>query len=226
MALCLYAAVRICVTIFSTGGKFQLVWNFYRVTCSYSSCPFLCTLDTYSMLLLFTHDCIDPCTVRSKVIQLQREITEHLNDGRRGERLRSGIHVTIVGAPNAGKSSLLNILCKQKCTEENLILFNGLCIHAGQRPAAIVSPYAGTTRDVLESTLDIFGYPIILRYCMKLSSYWELIKFCVYLFHTCSDTAGLREAQDPVEKEGVLRALKRWGVPLFWSSAESWSKHR
>ena len=53
-------------------------------------------------------------TVRSEVIQLQREITEHLNDGRRGEKLRSGIHVTIVGAPNAGKSSLLNILCKQK----------------------------------------------------------------------------------------------------------------
>ena len=123
-------------------------------------------------------------TVRSEVIQLQREITEHLNDGRRGEKLRSGIHVTIVGAPNAGKSSLLNILCKQKCTEENLILFNGLCIHAGQRPAAIVSPYAGTTRDLLESTLDIFGYPIILRYCMKLSSYWEF-NYVLGVFISC-----------------------------------------
>ena len=121
------------------------------------------------------HDCPDLYTmhtVRGEVIQLQREITEHLNDGRRGERLRSGIHVTIVGAPNAGKSSLLNILCKQKPTEENSTAFCLLvCVHAGQRPAAIVSPYAGTTRDVLESTLDIFGYPIILRYYIKLSSY-------------------------------------------------------
>ena len=50
--------------------------------------------------------------VRGEVIRLQKEITEHLNDGRRGERLRSGVHVAIVGAPNAGKSSLLNILCK------------------------------------------------------------------------------------------------------------------
>ena len=60
----------------------------------------------------------------------------------------------------------------KKSTEENSTAFCLLgCVHAGQRPAAIVSPYAGTTRDVLESTLDIFGYPIILRYCMKLSSY-------------------------------------------------------
>ena len=43
---------------------------------------------------------------------LLREIDNHLNDGRRGERLRSGVHVAILGAPNAGKSSLLNILCK------------------------------------------------------------------------------------------------------------------
>ena len=50
--------------------------------------------------------------VRSKVEQLLEEVTAHLNDGRRGERLRSGVHVTIVGAPNAGKSSLLNILCR------------------------------------------------------------------------------------------------------------------
>ena len=44
---------------------------------------------------------------------LSKEIQSHLQDGRRGERLRSGIQVTIIGAPNAGKSSLLNILCKQ-----------------------------------------------------------------------------------------------------------------
>lgn len=57
---------------------------------------------------------------------------------------------------------------------------------AGQRPAAIVSPYAGTTRDVVESALDISGYPVVV-----------------------SDTAGLRHAADPVEEEGVKRALDR-----------------
>ena len=49
--------------------------------------------------------------VRTEVRKLQSEVDAHLNDGRRGERLRSGVHVTIVGPPNAGKSSLLNILC-------------------------------------------------------------------------------------------------------------------
>lgn len=104
--------------------------------------------------------------VREAVGRLSKEIASHLDDGRRGETLRSGVHVTIVGAPNAGKSSLLNILC--------------------QRPTAIVSPYAGTTRDVLESTLDVFGFPVVL-----------------------SDTAGLRKTANPIEQEGVQRALKK-----------------
>ena len=59
-------------------------------------------------------------------------------------------------------------------------------LNSGQRPAAIVSPHAGTTRDVVESALDIAGYPVVL-----------------------SDTAGLRQAYDPVEQEGVRRALNR-----------------
>ena len=46
-----------------------------------------------------------------KVKSLVREVSEHLKDGRRGERLRNGVHVAILGPPNAGKSSLLNILC-------------------------------------------------------------------------------------------------------------------
>ena len=61
-----------------------------------------------------------------------------------------------------------------------------VCVCTGQRPAAIVSPHAGTTRDVVESALDISGYPVVL-----------------------SDTAGLRAALDPVEQEGVRRALSR-----------------
>ena len=73
---------------------------------------------------------------------LQNEIDIHLQDSRRGERLRDGIRVAIVGAPNAGKSSLLNALMS--------------------RDVAIVSDEAGTTRDVIEAHLDLGGYPVIL----------------------------------------------------------------
>ncbi|MEZ5902381.1 MAG: tRNA uridine-5-carboxymethylaminomethyl(34) synthesis GTPase MnmE [Alphaproteobacteria bacterium] len=74
--------------------------------------------------------------------KLQHEMSEHLNDNRRGERLRSGLQVVIIGAPNAGKSSLVNALA--------------------QRDVAIVSEMAGTTRDVIEVHLNLGGYPVIL----------------------------------------------------------------
>jgi tRNA modification GTPase len=77
--------------------------------------------------------------------QLQRilaEISAHLDDNRRGERLRGGLHVAVIGAPNAGKSSLVNRLA--------------------QRDIAIVSDMPGTTRDVIEAHLDIAGFPVIL----------------------------------------------------------------
>ncbi|XP_062869076.1 tRNA modification GTPase GTPBP3, mitochondrial [Trichomycterus rosablanca] len=103
--------------------------------------------------------------VDAAVSKLQTEIKKHLCDERRGERLRCGVQVVIAGSTNAGKSSLFNLLC--------------------QRPAAIVSPIAGTTRDVVETPLDIGGFPVLL-----------------------SDTAGMRETDDCVEKEGVRRARK------------------
>ncbi|CAF0948059.1 unnamed protein product [Adineta ricciae] len=104
--------------------------------------------------------------VIGKVKSTHENIHRHLQDHRRGEILRDGCRIAILGAPNAGKSSLLNILT--------------------QKPTAIVSPIAGTTRDIIESTLDIGGYPVIL-----------------------SDTAGLRLTNDPVEHEGVTRAFDR-----------------
>lgn len=81
-------------------------------------------------------------SVHEALLLLATEIAVHLDDGRRGERLRNGVEVAIVGPPNAGKSSLLNAL-------------------AG-RAAAIVSPHPGTTRDVIEVALDIGGYPVVL----------------------------------------------------------------
>ncbi|MBN33929.1 MAG: tRNA uridine-5-carboxymethylaminomethyl(34) synthesis GTPase MnmE [Rhodospirillaceae bacterium] len=97
---------------------------------------------------------------------LQAEIRAHLADDRRSQRLREGLHVVILGAPNVGKSSLLNRLAR--------------------RDAAIVASEAGTTRDVVEVTLDLGGFPVIL-----------------------SDTAGLREQAGIVEQEGMRRAVAR-----------------
>jgi tRNA modification GTPase len=74
--------------------------------------------------------------------KLQSDIAAHLNDNRRGERLRTGFSIAILGPPNAGKSSLLNALAR--------------------REAAIVSATAGTTRDVIEVHLDLGGYPVLL----------------------------------------------------------------
>ncbi len=80
--------------------------------------------------------------ITPQVEAVSKNIALHLDDNRRGERLRHGIHVAVIGAPNAGKSSLVNALV--------------------QRDVAIVSEAAGTTRDVIEAHLDIGGYPVIL----------------------------------------------------------------
>ena len=80
--------------------------------------------------------------MRPELEALIGEIEGHLGDGRRGERLRDGLYIVIIGAPNAGKSSLLNRLAR--------------------REAAIVAATAGTTRDVIEVHLDLGGYPVII----------------------------------------------------------------
>src|SRR5476651_381511 len=99
---------------------------------------------------------IEPALARIKA--LKSEIEETLTASAQSERLRAGLVVAIAGPPNAGKSTLLNRLAR--------------------REAAIVSPYAGTTRDVIDVHLDLGGYPLTLL-----------------------DTAGVRESDDPVEQE-------------------------
>ncbi len=111
-----------------------------------------------------------PAELRAPAVKaikaLHDEIAEVLAAQGQAERLRDGLVVAIAGPPNVGKSTLMNQLAR--------------------REVAIVSPHAGTTRDVIEVQLDLDGYPV-----------------------TVIDTAGIRETEDPVEQEGVRRAKAR-----------------
>jgi len=102
--------------------------------------------------------------VQSSIKEVHDDIKTILNDNKFGEKIREGFRVAIIGEVNAGKSSLLNLLSK--------------------REAAIVSDEEGTTRDVIETYLNIDGYPVIL-----------------------ADTAGIREAKSEIEKKGISLAL-------------------
>ena len=97
---------------------------------------------------------------------VRQEIEKILNDHKVGEKIREGFKIAIVGPTNAGKSSLLNYLSK--------------------RDVAIVSEVAGTTRDVIETYLNLDGYPVII-----------------------SDTAGIRDSIDEIEKKGIKLALEK-----------------
>ncbi|MBR1131233.1 tRNA uridine-5-carboxymethylaminomethyl(34) synthesis GTPase MnmE [Bradyrhizobium iriomotense] len=111
-----------------------------------------------------------PAELRAPAVKaikaLHDEIAKVLAAQGHSERLRDGLVVAIAGEPNVGKSTLMNQLAR--------------------REVAIVSPHAGTTRDVIEVQLDLDGYPV-----------------------TVIDTAGIRETDDPVEQEGVRRARAR-----------------
>ena len=98
--------------------------------------------------------------------EVLKNIQKILNDQKVGERIREGFKIAILGPTNAGKSSLLN--------------------HLSNRDAAIVSEIAGTTRDVIETHLNIDGYPVIV-----------------------SDTAGIRESKNEIEKKGIKLSLNR-----------------
>jgi tRNA modification GTPase len=109
-----------------------------------------------------------PADLRPRVLDILGPLAGEIHrsaSAAQGERVRDGLRVAIAGPPNVGKSTLLNRLA--------------------QREVAIVSPHAGTTRDVIEVRLDLGGYPV-----------------------TVLDTAGVREASDPVEQEGVRRAWR------------------
>ena len=98
--------------------------------------------------------------------EVLKNIEKILDDQKIGEIIREGFKIAILGPTNAGKSSLLN--------------------HLSNRDVAIVSEIAGTTRDVIETHLNIDGYPVIV-----------------------SDTAGIRESKDEIEKKGIKLSLSR-----------------
>ena len=104
--------------------------------------------------------------IQNKSKKILEEIEKSLDDEKVGERIREGFKIAIVGPPNSGKSSLLNYLSK--------------------RDVAIVSEIAGTTRDVIETHLNLDGYPVI-----------------------ASDTAGIRTSKNEIEKKGIKIALNR-----------------
>ncbi|CAN7944258.1 unnamed protein product, partial [Ixodes pacificus] len=102
-------------------------------------------------------------TACTRVAELRCFLERYLDDRHRGEVLKDGVRVALIGAPNVGKSTLFNFLVR--------------------RDMAIVSEYPGTTRDVLEARVDIGGYPFVIV-----------------------DTAGIRESEHVIEKEGIRRA--------------------
>jgi tRNA modification GTPase len=102
--------------------------------------------------------------VQNSIQEIHKDIHKIIEDNKIGEKIRDGFRVSITGEVNAGKSSLLNLIAK--------------------RDVAIVSDEAGTTRDVIETYLNIDGYPVIL-----------------------ADTAGIRDADNEVEKKGISLAL-------------------
>ena len=104
--------------------------------------------------------------VQNSIKEIHKDIKQILEDQKIGEKIRDGFKISIVGQVNSGKSSLLNLLSK--------------------REAAIVSEQEGTTRDVIETYLNIDGYPVIL-----------------------ADTAGIRKVKNKIEKEGIQRAIKK-----------------
>ena len=104
--------------------------------------------------------------IKNSSNEVIKKIEKILNDQKVGERIREGFKIAILGPTNAGKSSLLN--------------------HLSNRDVAIVSEIAGTTRDVIETHLNIDGYPVIV-----------------------SDTAGIRESKNEIEKKGIKLSLNR-----------------
>jgi len=104
--------------------------------------------------------------IKDTSLKITNEIEKNLNDKKVGEIIREGFKIAIIGPPNVGKSSLLNYL--------------------SNREVAIVSEIAGTTRDVIETHLNIGGYPVII-----------------------SDTAGIRESEDEIERKGIKLSLKK-----------------
>ena len=143
-------------------GKHSKIYNFWRET-------LLKILSNIEAKIDFPDENLPEDilkNIKNDSEKIKNEITKALDDQKVGERIREGFKIAIVGPSNAGKSSLLNYLSR--------------------REVAIVSEIAGTTRDVIETHLNIDGLPVVI-----------------------SDTAGIRESKDEIEKKGIRLALKK-----------------
>jgi tRNA modification GTPase len=124
-------------------------------------------------------DFLQQSDARGRLARLRQAVAAALRSARQGSLLREGITVALIGPPNSGKSSIINVL-----SGENV---------------AIVTPFPGTTRDLIRQTVEIHGIPIHIV-----------------------DTAGLREAEDPVERIGIARtwdAIAKADVAVIVSDA-------
>ncbi len=120
-------------------------------------------------------------TIYQNIINLQKTIKNLISQTSRARKIREGINVAIIGAPNTGKSTLINYLTNQE--------------------TSIVTSKQGTTRDIVEKYIDFFGYPVLI-----------------------SDTAGLRETEDEIEKIGIAKSMQKIeesDIKIFICDAEN-----
>jgi len=148
--------------------------------------------------------------INTDIHDLIQKISEHLSDNRRGERLREGFQIAILGVPNVGKSSLVNALTK--------------------KDVAIVSQTAGTTRDIVEAHLDVAGFPVILADTAGLRNSDEEIEAegirrAVKRAEQADLILSIQDAKDYPNTKKLPKALDKKRVIILWNKSDLLKKN-